>query len=162
MRVSQYLADQQVAFEELVHAPAFTAQKLAKTLHLSGRLVMKSVLLQGPRVHLLAVLPAAMRIDLSKLSKALGGVVRIASEDELRDHFPDCESGALMPFGQLYGFRTLLEATVPLESAIVFEAQRHAVAIRMRCRDFVMLERPERLAFAVEHVSPKHPRPQAG
>ena len=46
----------------------------------------------------------------------------------------------------------ILEATIPLDATIVFEAQRHMVAIKMQCRDFVKLERPERLTFAKEPV----------
>ncbi|MBI1832942.1 MAG: YbaK/EbsC family protein [Planctomycetes bacterium] len=162
MRVSQFLLDEHIAFEELLHPPAFTSQKLAKALHVSGLLVMKSILLKGSRGDFVAVLPAARQIDLARLALTLGGAVRLASEPEVHERFADCEWGALIPFGRLYGLTTLLEATVPLESTIVFEAQRHAVAIRMRCRDFVKLERPERVAFAVELATLKHPRPHAG
>ena len=162
MRVSQFLSDQQVAFEEMVHAPAYTSQKLAKSLHISGRRVMKSVLLKGPRGFFVAVLPAPQRIDTVRLSVAFGGSVRLATVEEINDQFRDCEFGTLMPFGRLYGLTTILEATLPLDAPIVFEAQRHAVAIRMSCRDFLKLERPERLAFAYDADAPEHPRPQAG
>jgi Ala-tRNA(Pro) deacylase len=147
MRLSQFLCDQQVSFEEMIHPPAYTSQKLARFLHISGREVMKSVLLKGPRGFLLAVLPAAHRIDLQRLGGHFDGPVRLASVEELRDLFPDCEYGAVMPFGRLYGVPTILETTVPMDATIVFEAQQHALAIRMLCRDFVALERPERLHF---------------
>ena|ERR1017187_10561851 len=161
MRVSQFLLDEHIRFEEMVHAPAFTAQKLAKSLHISGRRVMKSVLLHGPRGFVLAVLPAPQKIDLPRLAAALGGPVRLATLDELHANLPDCEFGAQMPFGRLYGLTTILEATIPLDATIVFEAQSHAIAIKMLCRDFVRLEHPERLAFAKEHLVPDQPRPQA-
>jgi len=147
MRVSQFLSDQQVSFEEMVHPPAYTSQKLARFLHIPGRQVMKSVLLKGPRGYVLAVLPASHRIDLARLNAHFAGTVRLATEAELHDLFPDCEYGAVMPFGQLYGVPTILETTIPMATTIVFEAQQHAVAIRMSCRDFVKLERPERLHF---------------
>ncbi len=162
MRVMQFLSDQHIAFEEMLHPPAFTAQKLAKSLHISGHQVMKSILLKGLRSFILAVLPAAQAIDLSRLSGPLGGTVRLATIDELNAHFADCEAGALMPFGRLYGLTTILEATIPLETTIVFEAQRHAVAIKMLCRDYVNLEHPERLAFARDRVMPDSCRPRAG
>ena len=162
MRVSQYLSDQHIAFEEMIHPPAYTSQKLAKSLHISGRQVMKSVLLKGSKGDFLAVLPAAQRIDLARLSSHFGAAVRLATVEELYAYFQDCEHGALMPFGQLCGLTTLLEATIPLDETIVFEAQRHAVAIRMLCRDFVNLEHPERLAFAREATMPEHLQPQAG
>jgi Ala-tRNA(Pro) deacylase len=162
MRVSQYLSDQQIAFEEMVHPPAFTSQKLAKSLHIPGRQVMKSILLKGPQRFFLAVLPASQLIDLPRLTAQFGGSVRLASVQELGELFPDCEWGAVMPFGQLYGLATILEATIPLDATIVFEAQQHAVAIRMLCRDYVKLEHPERLAFARNRPATEHPRPRAG
>lgn len=161
MRVSEYLSDQHIAFEEMVHPPAFTSEKLAKSLHISGRQVMKSILLKGPQGFFLAVLPAAQLIDLPRLNMHFIGTVRLAAVEELSERFTDCEWGALMPFGQLYGLKTILESTIHLDEEIVFEAQRHAVAIRMLCRDYVKLERPERLAFARDRATPAHHRPRA-
>jgi Ala-tRNA(Pro) deacylase len=162
MRVSQYLSDQHIAFEEMVHPPAYTSQKLARFLHISGRQVVKSILLKGPGGFFLAVLPAAQLIDLHRLSAEMGSPIRLATVEELYGRFPDCEWGALMPFGRLYGMATILEATIPLDATIVFEAQRHAVAIKMQCGDYVHLEHPSRLHFALDRIKPEHPRPQAG
>jgi Ala-tRNA(Pro) deacylase len=153
MRVSQFLLDEHVVFEEVVHPPAFTSTKLARFLRVPGRRVVKSILLKGPTGFFLAVLPASQSIDLNCLSQQFGGPVRLATALELSDRFLDCEWGAVMPFGKLYGMMTILEATIPLDTTIIFEAQRHAVAIRMQCRDFVKLEQPERLHFVVEQAS---------
>lgn len=162
MRVAQYLSDQHVAFEEMVHPPAFTSQKLAKSLHIPGRHVMKSILLNDLRGFFLAVLPASQVIDLPRLGAYCKGSVRLATGQELGDRFPDCEFGALMPFGRLYDLPTILEATISLDATIVFEAQRHALAIRMFCRDFVKLEHPQRLAFARDRTAPEQPHPRVG
>ncbi len=148
MRVPQYLADQCVAFETVVHPPSFTAQKLAKHLHVSGLSVAKSVLLASETAYYLAVLPAAMRVDLSAVSEHLGVPVRLAGEHEVVRLFSDCEWGAVTPFGHLYGLTTLLDASIGSESTMVFEAGRHVEAIRMTCRDFERLERPRRFRFA--------------
>jgi Ala-tRNA(Pro) deacylase len=155
MRVSQFLSDERVAFEEVVHPPAYTSQKLARFLHITGRRVVKSVLLKGPTGFFLAVLPASHVIDLEKLRRQFGGEVRLATTAEMSERFLDCEWGAVMPFGRLYGMMTLLEAMIPLDATIVFEAQRHAVAIRMQCRDFVKLEQPERMHFSIDVAAPK-------
>jgi Ala-tRNA(Pro) deacylase len=162
MRVSQFLSDQHIAFEEMVHPPAYTSQKLARFLRISGRQVVKSILLKGPGGFFLAVLPAAQLIDLLRLSEQMASAVRLATVEELCERFADCEWGALMPFGRLYGMATILEATIPLDATIVFEAQQHAVAIKMQCRDYVRLEHPGRLFFALDRITPEHPRPQAG
>jgi Ala-tRNA(Pro) deacylase len=148
MRVPLFLAEHQVAFETLVHPPAFTAQKRAKFLHLPGRHVVKSVLLKGPQGYLLAVLPATHQVDTEALASALGGSVRLADTWEVADVFRDCEWGVVPPFGTLYGFSTVLDETIDPEASIVFEGHIHGQAFRLRCRDFDRLEQPRRLRFA--------------
>jgi len=148
MRVPTFLTEHQIPFETIVHPPAFTAQKRAKVLHLSGSQVAKSVLLAGPAGYFLAVLPATHQVDIEALVVALGGPVRFADGREITELFHDCEWGVLEPFGSLYGLPTLLDESLDGETSIVFEGHTHAAAIRMRCRDFEQLERPRRLSFA--------------
>lgn len=148
MRIADFLADQQVPCEFLPHPPAFTAQKRAKYLHVSGGRVGKCVLLRGPFGYLLAVLRATHRVDLEVLTKALGGAVRLASDRELAEVFRDCEWGAAPPFGRLYGLETVLEESIPPDAWLVFETHTHAEAVRIRCGDFELLEQPRRMRFA--------------
>jgi Ala-tRNA(Pro) deacylase len=148
MRVLQFLAEQQIVFEPLVYPPAFTAQKRAKHLGISGKQVAKTILLAGPEGYFLAVLPATHQVDTSVLAQALGGPVRLAADDEIGEVFRDCEWGVVAPFGTLYGLTTWLDESLAPESWIVFEANTHAEAIRMRCSDFERLEQPRRLRFA--------------
>jgi Ala-tRNA(Pro) deacylase len=147
MRVPLYLAEQHIAFETLVHPPAFTAQKRAKYLAVSGRQVAKSVLLSGPEGYFLAVLPATEHIDTDALARHCGGPVRLAGDRELAEVFRDCEWGAVPPFGALYGLPTVMEETFAPDSILIFEGHSHAEAIRLHSRDFVRLERPRRLRF---------------
>jgi Ala-tRNA(Pro) deacylase len=148
MRIADFLAEQRVAFEPLPHPPAFTAQKRAKCLRISGSQVAKCVLLCGPQGHLLAVLPATHQVDLEKLAALLGGPVRLASDREIASVFRDCEWGVVPPFGTLYGLPTLLDDALPPDSQLVLETHTHVDAIRLTCRDFERLERPRRLTFA--------------
>jgi len=148
MRVPQFLTDHCVPFETVVHPPSFTAQKLARRLHISGRHVAKSVLVASEKAYYLAVLPAALRVDLAALGEQLGMPVRLAGEHEVVRLFSDCEWGAVTPFGHLYGLTTLLEASVAADSEMIFEAGRHVESIRMTCRDYERLERPRRIPFA--------------
>jgi Ala-tRNA(Pro) deacylase len=148
MRIAALLADQRVDFEPLPHAPAFTAQQRAKYLHVTGRRVAKSVLLKGPAGFFLAVLPATRRIDTERLGLELGGPVRLATDAEVHEAFPDCEWGVVPPFGTLYGLPTVLDESIPPDALMVFETHSHVDAVRLRCGDFERLERPRRLAFA--------------
>ncbi len=147
MRVAQFLSEHQIAFETLVHPPAFSAQQRAKHLHLSGRQVAKTVLLVGPSGYFLAVLPATRHVDADALAQVLGGPVRLADDREIARVFRDCEWGVVEPFGTLYDLPTVLDESLAPDAWIVFEAHTHAEAIRMRCRDFERLERPRRLRF---------------
>jgi Ala-tRNA(Pro) deacylase len=148
MRVEQFLCEQRVAFESLVHPPAFTAQKRAKFLGIPGQRVAKCVLLHGPAGYVLAVLPATQHVDTAALADDLGAPVRLATEEEIAEVFRDCEWGVVPPFGRLYGLNSVLEDTLPGDALLVFEGNSHVEALRLRCRDFERLERPRRLRFA--------------
>lgn len=148
MRVAQFLNEQHVAFETVVHPPAFTAQKRAKFLRVPGKQVAKVVLLAGPEDFFLAVLPATRRVDTAALAASLGGPVRLATTTELAAVFRDCEWGVVAPFGTLYGLPTVVDESLDPDATLVFEGPTHAEAIRMRCRDFERLEHPARLRFA--------------
>jgi Ala-tRNA(Pro) deacylase len=148
MRIADFLAQRQVSFECLPHAPAFTAQKRAKYLRVKGSSVAKSVLLRGPAGFLLAVLPATHHVDTSALARHLGGDVRLASDAEVAAAFRDCEWGVVPPFGRLYGLPTLLDDSIAPDTLLVLEMHTHVDAIRLPCRDFERLEAPRRLPFA--------------
>ena len=148
MHAPDFLTDQRVAFETLFAAPAFTAQRRAEHLHVSGRRVAKAVLLVGPRGPFVAVLPATHQVDMARLARQLGGPVRLASVTEIADVFLDCEWGLVPPFGARYGLPTVLDETIARGEWIVFEANLRGVAIRMRGGDFERLEQAQRLPFA--------------
>jgi Ala-tRNA(Pro) deacylase len=149
MRVQTFLAEHHVAFDTIIHPPAFTASKRARFLHVPGNQLAKCVLLAGQGAAFLAVLPATQKVDLAALEKPLGGPVTLANAEEIAATFGDCEWGSLVPFGRLYGVPSLLDISFHPDALLVFEAHRHAVAIRMRCCDFVRLELPWRLALGL-------------
>lgn len=148
MRVADFLAEQHVPFETLLHPPAFTAQNRAKFLHLPGRQVAKSVLLKGPEGYLLAVLPATHHVDTDLLAGALGGPARLATDEEISEVFRDCEWGVVPPFGKIYGLPVVLDDSLLPDGWIVFEGNSHVEALRLHCRDYEYLEKPRRLQFA--------------
>jgi len=150
MHVPQFLSGQPVVFETIVHPPAYSAQRLAKCLHVSGRQVVKAVLLSGPSGFFLAVLPATQQVNTDILENELAGSVRLATQMEMASLFRDCEWGVVPPFGILYHLPTILEDRLDPKSMLVFEGNTHFEAIRMRCQDFERLERPRRLRFAMD------------
>jgi Ala-tRNA(Pro) deacylase len=116
---------------------------MAQVLHVPGDEVAKTVLLRADDKYRVAVLPATRRIDL-EAARRLAGASRLelATEPECLERFPDCEIGAVPPFGSLYGMKTLIDTALAAEAEIVFEGNSHAESIRMRYEDYAGLERP--------------------
>lgn len=158
MIIGDYLRGRHVRFETLLHRPASSASKRARSVHISGRSVAKVVLIHTSKGDVLAVLPATHRIDLVRLARVLGeGDVRIATEAEVERVFNDCEPGALPPFGRLYGLRTVVDASLAGSHEFVFVANSRHEGMRMRYRDFETIEEPIRARFA-SSVTPRRRR----
>src|SRR2546428_10817375 len=99
-----YLDEQGLKYVTLRHSAAYTAQELAAMLHIAGQQLAKTVIVKVDGEPAMVVLPASQRIDFQRLSKALGGKpVALAAERELAGLFPNCELGAMPPFGNLFG-----------------------------------------------------------
>ena len=149
MRLDEFLSNQHVPFRRLHHQPAYTANRVAQALHVPGREVAKSVLVSTGHGFVLAVLPATHRVDLERLRQDLGEErVGLATENEMERLFPDCERGAMPPFGSLYQLPTLIDESLAEDEEIVFEAQDHQEAIAMAYRDYVAVEHPRMGHFA--------------
>ena len=161
MCVCTYLNERQVPFVRLLHPPAPSATRLARSLHVPGRCVAKGVLLKADGAFVLAVLPATHRIELPRLAAVLdAGALTLATEDEVGRVFHDCERGALPPFGRLYGLRSVIDASLAGGDEIVLEGRFRHEGLRMRYRDYESLEAPIRARFA-SATTPRRRR-QAG
>ena len=153
MNVQDYLSSRQIAYDAIPHRDTYDAQRLAQVLHTPGREVAKTVLLRadGGYTYIVAVLPANKTIDFEKVSAAFGGSqIELATELEIKQHCPDCEIGALPPFGTQYAMKTLVEESLTKDEEIVFEGNNHHEAIRMRYDDYQRLEEPLVARFAVQ------------
>jgi Ala-tRNA(Pro) deacylase len=154
MSISQRLRDlldhAGVKYTVVTHAPAYTAQEIAQSLNMPGREIAKVVVIKVDSRLALAVLPAQVRVDLERLGAALKAKVVIATEREFAEAFPDCELGAMPPFGALYGLRTWVDESLTHDREIVFNAGTHSEAIRMSFEDYRRLAAPILLWFAGE------------
>ncbi len=143
-RTTAFLDENRIPYEVLPHRSAFTAQGVAASLHVSGWNVAKVVVVHASGAPaFLVVLPAACRLDLDALGRVIGKTdLSLAGEPELRELFPDCEVGAMPPFGNLYGIPVLVDACLPQTGAFVFQAGNHHEVIRMSYGDFERLAQP--------------------
>jgi len=142
-RISDYLDSQNVDYEVLPHPQAFTGQEVAHTLHVSGKRLAKAVVMEADGKFVLAVIPGAHRVSLPDLKAALEvRNLRMLSEPEIAQVFPDCELGAVPPFGNLYAMDVWVDRTVSQYEDLVLCAGTHVDCIRMKYSDFARLTKP--------------------
>jgi len=152
MNVHDFLIERGVEFDVIAHRDTYDAQRMAQTIHVSGQEVAKTVLLRADSgyAYIVAILPASKQVDLERVSTAIGGSkIELASETEINEHCPDCEFGALPPFGSQYGMKTLVDVSLVEPSVMIFEGNNHHEAIRMRFEDFKRVEAPLVADFAL-------------
>ena len=147
-RLKKFLDDNQIGYDVMHHDPAFTAQELAARMHISGYEFVKVVVVKLDGAFALVALPAPLRINFRALAEAAGAKrCSLASEEEFQQLFPDCELGAMPPFGNLYNLLTFVDQDVTHSENIVINAGTHAEAIRLRYADFARLVRPRVVRF---------------
>ncbi len=147
-RLKGFLDENQIPYSIMTHTTAYTAHGAAATMQISGRELAKTVVLWTGEGMILAVLPAPNHVRLDKLAAVVGKSVRLATEQEFSSLFPDCEPGAMPPFGSLYNLPVYVDESLAADEAIVFNAGTHRDAIRMRYDDFVRLAKPRVCSFA--------------
>jgi Ala-tRNA(Pro) deacylase len=144
-----YLAKERVAYTVEEHPARFTAQELAWIEHVPGRLIAKVVMLVADEKPVMVVVPGTIKVDLGTVAKALGAEeVRLALEDEFEHLFPDCEVGAMPPFGNLYKIPVLVDEALARDPVILFNAGSHRRTMTITYADFAKLVRPAVAKFA--------------
>jgi len=148
-RLHNFLDERHAPYATLAHDRAITAEATAHAARIGPGQFAKTVMLKVDGKLAMMVMPAAYRVDLTRLSRALGGPeVELAEEAEFRDAFPDCELGAMPPFGHLYDMPVYVDSRLAHEPEIAFNAGSHTDALRMSYAEFERLAQPELLWLA--------------
>jgi Ala-tRNA(Pro) deacylase len=151
-RLREFLDRNDVRYEMISHSPAFTAQDIAAVAHIPGKELAKTVMVKVDGKMAMVVLPAPAKVVLDLVKKAAGArEVELAGEQEFRDAFPECELGAMPPFGNLYGMDVFVDEGLTEDKTIAFNAGSHTELVRLPYQDFERLVRPK-----VAHLSTKH------
>lgn len=146
-RLKEFLDRENVKYVTIGHSPAFTAQEIAERAHIPGKELAKTVMVKIDGKLAMIVVPASEHVRLAHLKEALGAdEVELAGEYEFRERFPDCETGAMPPFGNLYDLPVFVSATLREDDEIAFNAGSHSELIRMAYADFERLVKPTPLA----------------
>jgi len=143
-RLKQLLDSNHVKYVTISHSPAITAQEIAASAHIPGKELAKTVMVKIDGKMAMAVLPASYQVDFELLQQAAGAnEVELASESEFRDMFPECELGAMPPFGNLYGMEVIVSRSLAEDEEIAFNAGSHTELIRLAYKDFERLVKPK-------------------
>ena len=141
-RLENHLRENGVVFGVQEHPTAYTAQTIAASEHVPGGMLAKVVMASTDGDLIMLVLAASSVVDVAKVSEVLGKKTRLASEEELAPAFPDCEAGAMSPFGNLYDVPVCIDRALGRNERIVFQASTHNVTMSVADADFERLARP--------------------
>jgi len=150
LRLKKFLEQQQAPYETHIHRTAYTAQQVAAEEHVPGRMMAKTIIVESGGQFLMVVLPAPRRVDMHSLRQLLDlPQARLSTEAEFNSLFPDSETGAMPPFGNLYGLPVYVDEELSRCQDIVFNAGTHRETIRMRYADFRRLVSPTVMSIAL-------------
>ena len=148
-RMEEYLRENDVAFEVETHAQAFTMQEVAAALHVPGNQVAKVVIICADDRKVMLVLPAPYRMNIDLVrDMVVAKKARLAKEEEFADLFPDCATGAMPPFGNLYDVPVYVDQALAAQPEIVFRIGTHRETMKIAYADFDRLVGPTVGEFA--------------
>jgi len=118
--LKEYLDKHNVKYIVVSHSPAYTAQGIASLAHIPGKELAKTVIVKLNGKLVMAVLPASFHVDLGRLKEATKvKAAELASEDEFKGRFAECETGAMPPFGNLYGIEVFADENLTNDKLIL-------------------------------------------
>jgi len=142
-KLRDFLDSHHIKYLVISHSLAYTAQGVAALAHVSGKRLAKTVIVKIDGILAMAVIPASYHVDLERLRKLTGArAVEIATEAEFKDAFPDCETGAMPPFGNLYDMPVYADLRLADNEEITFSAGTHRELVRMDWDDMLRLVNP--------------------
>ncbi|MHC4925366.1 MAG: aminoacyl-tRNA deacylase [Planctomycetota bacterium] len=142
-RLREYLEENDVRFVTITHSPAYTAQEIAARAHVPGKELAKTVMVKLDGRMAMVVLPAPDHVSPNRLKAFCGAkLVELASEDEFADLFPNCEVGAMPPFGNLWELEVFVDQRLREDEEIVFNAGTHTELVKLSYADFERLVKP--------------------
>jgi Ala-tRNA(Pro) deacylase len=149
-KLKEFLEEKHIKYVSISHSTAYTAQEVAASAHVPGKEMAKTVMVKIDGKMAMAVLPANYQIDFNKLRELAGSKnVELASEEEFKYMFPDCEIGAMPPFGNLYDMKVYVAESLAEDEEIDFNACTHRELIRIKYKDFEKLVKPKKGVFVL-------------
>jgi Ala-tRNA(Pro) deacylase len=137
--LKDYLESHHIHYTTIPHSPGYTAQEIAASAHISGKKMVKTVIVKIGERLAMVVLPANHHVNFASLREVTGETnIDLARESDFKSKFPECELGAMPPFGDLYGMPVYVSNHIAHDT-IAFNAGSHAELVQMSYQDFMNL-----------------------
>jgi Ala-tRNA(Pro) deacylase len=151
--LTELLDRQNIKYTIITHSVAYTAQGIAALTHIPGQELAKTVIVNLDDTLAMAVLPASGQVNLAALRAATGAkTITLAGEKDFLHRFPGCETGAMPPFGNLYGMNVFVDESLTRDKEIAFNAGSHRELMRLAYEDFARVVQPKVLQFALPRM----------
>lgn len=159
-KLKSFLDENGVKYVTIRHSSAYTAQEIAAKTHVAGKEFAKTVIIRVGNKLTMTVLPASYQLDFDVLEEIFGTRhVSLATEEEFKYMFPDCEVGAMPPFGNLYDMEVFVAESLAEDEEIAFTAGNHTEMMKLKYKDFERLVEPRIFKFSKKTISfPGDPR----
>lgn len=143
-RLRNFLDSNKAHYQTINHPIAFSALELSEITHIPGNHLAKSVIVKTPTKMLMCVVRANDVVDIELLKKALDQKdISLATEQEFAREFPDCEVGAMPPFGNLYEMDVYVSDDLAKDKEIFFNAGNHSEVIKLSYKEYNELVHPK-------------------
>lgn len=149
-KLKDFLEAREIPYKSMDHPRTFTAQQTAQVTHIRGKRMAKTVIVRVDGLLSMVVVPADAHVDLEHILELTDADrVELADEMEFAARFPDCEVGAMPPFGNLYGMDVFVHEDLAREKELAFSAGAHNEVILMAFEDFARLVKPNVGTYAL-------------
>jgi Ala-tRNA(Pro) deacylase len=150
-KLKDFLDSNNIKYVSITHSSAYTAQQIAASAQIPGKELAKTVIVKLDGKMAMAVLPASYKVDFDLLAEvAKSSKAELSSEQEFKDLFPECDVGAMPPFGNLYGMEVFVAESLAEDEEIAFNAGSHTELIKMSYKDFESLVNPKVVKFSTK------------
>lgn len=141
--LKKMLDSKSIKYVTITHSPAYTVQDVSESAHISGSKMAKTLVINADGTLALAVIPGNKKLDLNALkSLTKAKEIHLANESEFKNKFPDCEVGAMPPFGHLYDMKMYVDDSLSKEKEIGFNAGTHSEVIKINYQDYEAIAKP--------------------
>jgi len=149
-RIKHFLNENGVDYVSYYHNPIYNPQELSLFLGAPLKNIVKSMVICADDEYVMIVYPGCCEVNIDRIAKILSKEnLYFPTESKLEHLFPDCETGATPPFGNLYGIQVYTESGLNDIDEIIFNGGTFRDTVKIRFDDYKNMVNPRIIGFCV-------------